>query len=379
MAQEAVRPVVAILLLAACGGSSKGPGPAWLLDARIQTQGVGVANMDCRTGICQHNENTDLVAWNNALWLVHRTARSQILGPNSSLHVFRSTDGGKNFDDVAILQAPPDRDLRDPCFYQVGSDLYIKALTRLPVTSPRDSNVDTVAVGFKTSNGTDWTALNSIGPEQWSFWRIHQKDGVYYTVAYHDGDTQVTLFTSTDGLLWAQGPDVWTMSADTTVETEIQFQPDGTMLTLVRMDGNDQELLGDVGRLRTNVCVSKPPYNSFNCPMEIMGQRLDGPLAFFWNSRSFVVARKHLGADDRKRTSLFELTGDLSSGNIQVKEWGELPSAGDTSYAGAVPLDDHRVLVSWYSSDVKQDENWSSGLLDASDIWLGVIDFSVLK
>jgi hypothetical protein len=367
------------VLVAACGSSSKGPGPVWLEDARIQTQGVGVANTDCRNGICQHNENTDMVRYQGALYLVHRTARSQILGPNSALHIFRSTDGGKSFDDVAILQAPPDRDLRDPCFYQVGNDLYIKALTRLPVTSPRDTGVDTVAVGFKTSDGSNWTALNAIGPEQWSFWRIQKKDGIYYNAAYHDGDTAVALFTSTDGVHWIQGADIWTMSADTTVETELQFQPDGALLALVRMDGNNQELLGDSGRLRTNVCVAQPPYTSFTCPMQLMGVRLDGPLAFFWNGRSFMVARKHLGADDRKRTALYELTGNLSAGDVQIKEWGELPSAGDTSYAGQVALDDHRVMVSWYSSDIKTDENWSSGLLDASDIWLGVINFQKLQ
>ena len=65
-----------VSLLCACGGA---PGP-WLADARVLVQGVGMTNQDCRAGFCQHNENTDLVDWNGSIWLVHRTAKSQILG-----------------------------------------------------------------------------------------------------------------------------------------------------------------------------------------------------------------------------------------------------------------------------------------------------------
>ena len=45
--------------------------------------------------------------------------------------------------------------------------------------------------------------------------------------------------------------------------------------------------------------------------------RLDGPVAFHWGSRLFVVARKHLpGPGIRKRTALYEITGDLEGGPI---------------------------------------------------------------
>src|SRR5262252_5467719 len=105
-------------LLAGCGG------PTWLQNARILVSST--ATNDCRTMICRHNENTDLIVWNGALWLVHRTAQSQVLGPNSSLHVYQSTDGGQHFVDVATIPAPADRDLRDPHFFVVGPALHIK-------------------------------------------------------------------------------------------------------------------------------------------------------------------------------------------------------------------------------------------------------------
>jgi hypothetical protein len=337
---------------------------------------------NCRVEMCRHNENTDMIAWNGALWLVHRTAISQTLGPNSALHVYRSTDNGGSFHETALLPAPSDRDIRDPCFYVVGNQLYLKALTRVtpPVdASSRDTDVDTVAIAMTSSDGVTWSAQQEIGPHQWSFWRIKESAGTYYTAAYQDGDLSVVLYSSTDGLTWTAGPVVYGVSADTPLETELTFMPNGKLLALVRMDGTDAELLGDQGRLRTKICWSDPPYSSFSCPAEFDGQRLDGPVSFFWHGRLFVVARKHLQGTGKKRTSLFEITGNLDGGPLSIGEWGQLPSAGDTSYAGVVPIDDTHVLLSWYSGDLQADPPWVLGMFDLTSIWLGPVDMSTLQ
>src|SRR5205085_6544197 len=116
-----------LVALPACGGNetttasaaSSGSGgagggtimaPPWLEDARIFVDGFASDNSDCRTGICRHNENTDLVVWQNAIWLVHRTANSQVLGDNSSLHIYKSTDQGKTFGETKVIAAPTGRD-----------------------------------------------------------------------------------------------------------------------------------------------------------------------------------------------------------------------------------------------------------------------------
>jgi hypothetical protein len=375
--------------------SSSGAGGAalevpWLSDARILVSGETTTNTDCRDHICRHSENTDMTVWKGAIWLVHRTAMSQILGPNSALHIDRSTDGGKTFSQAAIIRAPmnpgnspdrpPGRDIRDPHFYTVGDKLFIKTLTRLPVDSTRDSNVDTIAQMSSTSDGKTWSELTPIGPEMWSFWRIKEQAGVYYSAAYHDGDESVSLFSSTDGVAWTKGAVVYDVSADTPLETELTFMPSGKLLALVRMDGTDQELLGDSGRLRTKICWADPPYAQFDCPDEIDGQRLDGPLTFFHDGRLFVVARKHLSTGDRKRTALFELTGDFDhGGKLAIKEWGELPSAGDTSYAGIATIDADHSLLSWYSGNLAKDEGWALAMFDITDIWQGTLDFTKLK
>ena len=105
--------------------------------------------------------------------------------------------------------------------------------------------------------------------------------------------------------------------------------------------------------------------------------RLDGPVAFTWDARQFVIARKHfMGIADRKRTALYELVT-----NLGVPDWiehGEFPSAGDTSYAGVAPIDDHRFVVTYYSSNIIEDAPWARAMFGPTDIWQATIDLSKL-
>jgi hypothetical protein len=363
------------------GGNAGYTLPPFMPSARVFVDGDTYNDLDrdCRTEMCRHNENTDLIRWGGALWLVHRSAMSQTLGPNSALHVYRSDDGGATFVHTALIDAPAARDIRDPCFYVVGQKLFLKALTRVHSFAARDTGVDTVTVAMQSTDGAHWTPMQSIGPIGWSFWRIKEQGGVFYSAAYQDGDLQVVLYRSSDGTTWTSGPLVYGMSADTPLETELTFLPSGKLLALVRMDGTDDELLGDTGRLRTKICWAGPPYASFTCPQEFEGERLDGARSFLWQGRLFVVARKHLQPTDYKRTSLYEVGGNLDGGPLTIREWGEQPSAGDTSYAGAAMLDDTHALLSWYSSDLHPDPGWVLAMFAQTSIWLGTVDLTKLR
>ncbi len=375
-------------IVGGCGDDLTGP----FGTPQILVHGVGIIEDDCRVNICPHNENTDLTTFDGAIYLVHRTAESQVLGPNSALRVYRSTDGGKTFAMLAILPAPTaatypdfgDRDLRDPSFDVVDGKLAMKALIRLPVTSMRDANVDTITIGTVSNDGgTTWSPFTPLTTpttgDGWSFWRIRSSGGIHYSAAYEDGDKDVRLFSSPDGKTWTMGAEIYGVATDTPLETEIVFMPSGRMLALVRMDGTDDEILGNVGRLRTKVCWAMPPYDHFDCPQELTGVRLDGPVAFFHDDRLFVVARKHLiEIADRKRTAVYELTGTLEGGPLAISELGVLPSAGDTAYAGAADVDADHVLVTWYSSNVGQDGPWARTILEASDIWQTTFDMRTM-
>jgi hypothetical protein len=370
---------LALVLMIAVLPAAANAKPRWLLNDRILVAS-NLTNQNCRTGVCKHNENTDLTRWHGAVYLVHRTASSQVLGPNSSLRVYRSQNDGRTFKLQAIIPAPAGRDIRDPCFYVVGKRLFIKAITRLPGFALRDQNAGSISVETHSSNGREWSATRAIGPEGWGFWRVVKHAGVYYATAYEDGDLKIVLYRSRDGIRWTSGPLVYGVSADTPLEAELAFSPSGKhMLALVRMDGNNVDLLGYQGRLRTKVCWSRPPFAHFTCPETLNGVRLDGSVAFYWGHRLFVIAREHLrGPGIRKRTALYEITGNLEGGPIGIHKWGEFPSAGDTSYAGVVPLGGARFLVSWYSSPLKGDPSWLTGFAGPTNIWLATIDLSRL-
>lgn len=390
------------LLLTACSSSDATPAatdsgpplPAFVTEARVLVSGQNATTEDCRTGICRHNENCEMLVWKGATYFVHRTAMSQVLGPNSSLRVSRTTDAGKTWELLSILPAPmanlgggdvgdKGRDLRDPSLYVVGDKLHLKALTRLPVVSTRDAGVDTITVHSESADGKTWSPLTPMAPMKNSFWRIKKApDGKYWNAAYEDSDAAVALFSSSDGVAWTRGASVWTSSNDAPLETEIEFMPKGKMLLLVRMDGDPDkaEYLDPAApgaRMRTKVCWSSPPFDKVDCPQEFTNARLDGPVSFFWKGRLFVLARKHLPSM-HKRNALFELTGDFDGGPLTLKEHGELPSAGDTAYSGIAPIDENRFLTTWYSSDPTDDPNWLIGMAGVTDIWQATLDLSKL-
>jgi hypothetical protein len=372
---------LALAGLGALGPASAPAGdlPSFIRSAKIIVPG-DLENQDCRKGVCKHNENTDLTRWKGDIYFVHRTAGSQVLGPNSSLRVYRSENDGKSFKLRAIIPAPLDRDIRDPHFYRVGKRLHIKAITRLPGFAIRDTGVESISVETHSKNGRKWSRLNEIGPVRWGFWRVVERKGTYYSAAYEDGDLSVVLYRSTDGKSWTAGPEIYGVSEDTPLETELIFTPSGKrMLGLVRMDGTDEELLGHQGRLRTKVCWAKKPFEEFSCPQELTGVRLDGHVAFYWRGRLFVIARKHLSGEGiRKRTALYEITGNLERGPIDIVEWGELPSAGDTSYAGVARIRGPRFVATWYSSPPAEDPSWIEGIGGQTDIWKAKLDLSRL-
>ena len=90
-----------------------------------------------------------------------------------------------------------------------------------------------------------------------------------------------------------------------------------------------------------------------------------------------MIARKHLrGPGLRKRTALYEIVGNLERGPIRARDLGELPSAGDTSYAGIARIAGSRFLATWYSSPPAEDPSWLDGFGGRTDIWKARLDFS---
>ena len=163
---------------------------------------------------------------------------------------------------------------------------------------------------------------------------------------------------------WRRGPQIYGVSKDTPLETELVFSPSGKrMLALVRLDGDDSELLGGNDHLRTKVCWATPalqalllPADAERCAARRPGGVLLGRAPV--RGRAQAPLRGGRCASAPRSTSY---AGTSRAVRCAIHEWGELPSAGDTSYAGIAPLGGSRFLVTWYSSPPAQDQSWLDG------------------
>ncbi|MFO0748773.1 MAG: sialidase family protein, partial [Myxococcota bacterium] len=377
--------VAAVLALAACGDDGGSPAePALVSDQRIiYTDGL-------------HNENTEMLALGDRILLVFRGGETGQVGSAAAhLNVYASDDGGKTFEKQAEVDAgnlPDGRDIRDPKLVSWGGKVYLYAISRLPGGHYRDLFGKAETVRSESSDGgRTWTPPVNTLPENqfWGFWRITERswdDGgtarhTLYATAYNDGDTQVGLFASDDGISWTQRATIYDSYDDVPSETELHFfgADQATAVAIVRLD--NQEILQDG---QSAICTAAAPFDSWECGRRIE-QRIDGPTWLLHDvgqrgvARSFVFARKHLPCT-RKRTAMYELRGDLSdpSAPIEVCELFDFESSGDTAYTAVAPLGGDRFLVSWYSSTTERDVPWLEGQFTPSDIWLADVDLAAV-
>jgi hypothetical protein len=345
-----------------------------------------------------HNENTEMIALDDRIVLIFRGGETAQIGSNlAHINVYASTDQGKTFvkqSEVSGAALPGMRDIRDPKLVEMNGKLYLYAISRLPGGHYRDLFGEAWTVRAESSDhGVTWTDpvktftdLDANGKESfWGFWRFTKRSyteggatkQTLYALGYGDGDVDVGMFASDDGINWEKRSTVISSYDDVPSEAELQFFGDNqeTAVAIVRLD--NQGILQDG---QSAICTAQAPFTSWECGRRIE-QRLDGPT---WISpvidgvrKSFVVARKHLPCTF-KRTAVYELRGDLAnpSAKIEVCEVQELSSAGDTAYTALAPLGDERYLMSWYSSVIpkKGDVPWLVGQFGPSDIWLADLD-----
>ena len=138
------------------------------------------------------------------------------------------------------------------------------------------------------------------------------------------------LLKSDDGLVWRP---VGFFQERYGNETAFLFEPTGEILAVART-GNARN---------AQVLRSRPPDRRWE--RKDLDRHIGGPLVAKWGGRYLVGGRKSLG--DGPRTTLYWLVNDA------LKEFAELPSAGDNSYPGFLELSPTRALVSYYSTHEK--------------------------
>ena len=323
--------------------------------------------------------------------------QGQVGSSRAHINVFESTDGGQTFTHVSEVNAnnlPGGRDIRDPKLVEMNGRLFLYAISRLPGSHYRDGGGEAWTVRAEsTDGGHTWTEpektyadVDAKGTETfWGFWRYTKREYTVggerrqklYATGYTDGDVEVGLFASDDGIAWEKQSIIINSYDDVPSEAELQFFGVNaeTAVALVRLDNQDILANG-----QTAICTSPDPFVTWECGRRIE-QRLDGPTWIVREGqdgpRNFVFARKHLPCTF-KRTAAYELRGDLAdpAAPIEVCEIEELESSGDTAYTSLAPLTPTRSLLAWYSSPVDEELPWFEGISSPSDIWLAAVDFT---
>ncbi len=127
--------------------------------------------------------------------------------------------------------------------------------------------------------------------------------------------------------------------------------------------------------------MSRPPYESWTHQKSAI-TRLDGPCLFPYNGRVYAIGRYQAtrapgvveqgGLYSRKRTSIFLVAEN------GLRYLTDLPSAGDTSYAGVVIRGDE-LYASYYTSPPERDFTWIMGMFRPSNIRMARIDLPALE
>jgi hypothetical protein len=319
----------------------------------------------------EHNSNTDMIFWRDRFWLVHAASPYHMGTPESRLIIRRSIDA-RSWETMASLQVPG-KDIRDPKFAPIGGRLFLYALSNEGFfATPEGSVVST------SEDGITWSEFRPVGPRGWLFWRPKSADGrTWYVPAYWRDHGRSILLRSPDGLEWEEVSTIY--EGEGNDETAIEFLRDGRLLATARLEVTPDTLTGHQDA-STLLAVAAPPFESWS-HRKSQVTRLDGPVLFSHGGRIFAVARHQAGergpltrlggAWSRKRTALYEVTSE------SLLHLSDLPSAGDTSYAGVV-LRDGFAYIDYYTSAIERDYPWLLGMFLPTDIRMARIPLDSL-
>ncbi len=273
-----------------------------------------------------HNAFCDLTRFQERWWCTFREGEDHASG-DGALRVVASDDGDAW--EAAALIAIEGSDLRDPKI-TVTSDGVLMLLAG-ERRRPDGENWQNSSMTWFSPDGAAWHGPFTVAdPGVW-LWRVTWHDETAWGFGYGcQPQGYVRLYRSRSGMRFETvGEDIH--EGDYPNETSIVFDGD-TALCLLRLDGE-----GVTSRLAR----AEPPYTDWT--WRDLGAKIGGPdMIELPDGRCIACCRLY---DERVRTSLLWLDPERAT----LTEFLELPSGGDTSYAGMVWHDD-LLWVAYYSS-----------------------------
>lgn len=329
-----------------------------------------------------HNANTDLTFRDGWFYLCHQTSPYHPGSSRSRMLLWRSRDA-RTWEKVREFRYSELRpgllatwgswgEFRDPTFGQVRDRLFLYLLPNRTFQAEPFTTVYT-----SSADGVSWSPLEEVDTPGWLYWRPKTRDGeTWYVTAYWNEHGRSALLKSMDGVRWTMVSQIF--EGERNDETDFEFLPDGRMISTARLEGSGGEW-GDP-KAATLLSVASPPYEQWSHNRSSV-TRLDGPCLFPYGGSVYAIGRSQVsrapwfaeqgGLYSRKRTSIFAVEED------RLRLLTDLPSAGDTSYAGIVIRGDD-LYASYYTSPPERDFSWIEGMLRPSNIRIARVNLPAL-
>lgn len=290
-----------------------------------------------------HNAFTDLERFQDQWICAFREANGHV-GPEDfgKLRVIGSEDG-KEWKSLALLESP-EVDLRDAKLsitpsgkLLLNSCEYIKAKD----TAEKRHNH---SVTFLSKDGTTWEGPHHIADKGYWLWQTTWKGDAGYSLGYQWGDEDATRFYKTkDGKTYEKYVDHLRPPGDRSNEHSIVFDQQDRALMLLRRD-NTSSISAGLAMLG----MSEAPYRDWEwrrLPISIGGpSMLQIP-----DGRFVTCVRRYENEDHANWGSQWTEVGFIDPKTGAYTAGVQLPSGGDSSYAGMIWRED-RLWLSYYSS-----------------------------
>lgn len=332
------------------------------------------------------NNNCDAALHEGRTYLSVRSGPHHFASDRTQLFVLSSADRVRwELEHTFDL---PGGDLREPRFFSYQGRLlfyFFKAGTDPLAFEPRS-----IYVSERRGPG-EWSEPRAIFRPGFVVWRIREHAGRAYMSVYRGAGLyttserpgEVRLLVSSDGLEWAPistEPQVSRVGAS---ECDFVFDPEGGLVALVRL-----EVQGSL------VCTARPGRLD-EWEQTYSPHKYDSPLLLQQGGEVYAVARRNVagafyrGPDaapaalrrgwslaryslTRKRTCLYRLDLERRAPTPIF----DLPSRGDTAFAGAVRLGPDRWWLVNYSSPLEgADLPWLAGQVGRTHLYAGELVF----
>jgi hypothetical protein len=331
--------------------------------------GPAAADVKC----ARANNNLDLVRFGGRLYLAWRTAPTHFASAETRIEVTSApgVDGPWGHEATFAMG----RDLREPRFAVDGPHLHLFFMAL--GTDPK--RFQPCRVHRAAFDGVTWGEPETAIDEPVVPWRIRRLAGRWTMSTYRGAEAMYGPFPADPTVEFRYSDDLESWGPPVVVhrggiECEIVELGPGHFVGVTRNEGPR--------RFGSDLLSGPSPEDMAVVPI---GRKLDSPNLFVWGGEPWLVARRSLafgGRYDlaprvlpgtvrirvdqlawwvtRKRSALYRLSGDGTS----IEWMADLPSRGDTSFAGVIVEDDGSLLVADYTSpESTGDPRWVRGQL----------------